>query len=283
MPSSARGAASVLALAFLATALALAAAPRPTPADGIMLVRAGAVWIGRDDGEPDEAPLHRVFVRDFWIERHKVTNGELAAFLNADGAISTDGERRYDWDDADARIHKTSAGRWWADPSFEHHPAVEVSWFGARDFCAARGRRLPSEAEWEKAARGDDRRIYPWGAEPPDPERAVFARRYNQTEPTAARPRGASPHGVEDLLGNLREWTSTALQPYPYRPDDGRQPWRGTGRVVVRGASHDDDATTLSLTRRWSYDRRGAAAGHHHVGFRCATSEDLGEMAPGRR
>ena len=273
----------MLVLALLATVVALASTPLPAPADGIMLVRAGAFWMGRDDGEPDEAPLHRVFVRDFWIERHKVTNAEFAAFLDAHGAMSVEGERRYDWDDGDARIHKTSAGRWAADPGFEHHPAVEVSWFGARDFCAARGRRLPSEAEWEKAARGDDRRIYPWGAEPPGLHLAAYDRPYNATEPTASRPRGASPHGVEDLLGNLREWTSTALRPYPYRPDDGREPWRGTARVVVRGASHDDGATTLSVTRRRSYDRRSAAAGHHHVGFRCATSEDLGEMAPGRR
>lgn len=85
------------------------------------------------------------------------------------------------------------------------------------------------------------------------------------------------------MLGNLREWTASAFGPYPYRRDDGREPWRGDGRVVLRGASHDDPAEALSVTRRLTYDRRGAGAGHHFVGFRCATSEDLGEMAPGRR
>jgi len=86
------------------------------------------------------------------------------------------------------------------------------------------------------------------------------------------------------MLGNLREWTSTALHPYPYRTDDGREPYTGaTGRVVVRGASHDDPAESLGVTRRRSYNRRGAAAGHHFVGFRCATSEDLGAVAPGGR
>lgn len=142
------------------------------------------------------------------------------AFLDAHGALEAEGEQRYDWDDADARIHRVRRFRaatvdagmtWIADSGFEHHPVVGVSWFGAR------------------------------------------------------------------------EWTSTALKPYPYRPDDGREPWRGTGRVVVRGASHDDGATTPSLTRRRSHDRRGAAAGHPDVGFRCATAEDLGEVAPGRR
>ncbi len=309
----------------------VALAPTGAAADGIMLVQAGAFWMGRDDGAPEEAPLHRVFVRDFWIERHKVTNAEFAAFLDARGPRAAEGERRYDDDDADARIRlvcgapgvgplrgdapgaacagAATTGHWEVASGYADHPAVEVSWFGARDYCAWKGRRLPTEAEWEKAARGGDRRPYPWGGEAPEPERAVFGRGYNATEPTAGRPGGASPYRVEDLLGNLREWTSTALRPYPYREDDGREPFtggkpaargggaepaadaagpaggaagRGRGepeRVVVRGASHDDAPGTLSVTRRWSYDRRAAAAGHHHVGFRCATSEDLGEIA----
>jgi iron(II)-dependent oxidoreductase len=264
-------------------AAVLPALPAAAGADGIMLVQAGAFWMGRDDGPADEAPQHRVYVRDFWIERHKVTNAEFARFLNATGLRPPGRERRYDEDDADARIHRVE-GRWVADPGFERHPVAEVSWFGARDYCAWTGRRLPTEAEWEKAARGDDRRLYPWGAAPPAPHRAVFGRAYNATGPTDGRPDGASPHGVHDMLGNLREWTASILRPYPYRPDDDLDPYTGaTGRVVVRGASHDDPADSLALTRRRSYDRRGAAAGHHFVGFRCATSEDLGEMAPGGR
>jgi formylglycine-generating enzyme required for sulfatase activity len=252
----------------------------PALADGIMLVQAGAFWMGRDDGAPEEAPLHRVFLRAYWIERHKVTNAEFAAFLNARGIGSMERERRYDADDPDARVHLVPAAEqhagWVADPGFEHHPAVEVSWFGARDYCAWKQRRLPTEAEWEKAARGDDKRSYPWGTRAPIPSLAVFGRGYNATDRGDVRPEGTSPHRVEDLLGNLREWTSTALRAYPYRADDGREPFTGSGRVVVRGASHDDPAGALHVSNRRSYDRRGAAAGHHHVGFRCATSEDLG-------
>ena len=260
----------------------LVAVPAAAWADGIMLIQAGAFWMGRDDGPPDEAPRHRVYVRDFWIERHKVTNAEFALFLNATGLRPPGSDRRYDEDDADARIHR-SQGLWIADPGFERHPVAEVSWFGARDYCTWTGRRLPTEAEWEKAARGDDERPYPWGFAAPTPQLAVFGRAYNATDSTS-RPAGASPYRVEDMLGNLREWTSTALRPYPYRIDDGREPYTGaTGRVVVRGASHDDPAESLGVTRRRSYDRRGAAAGHHFVGFRCATSEDLGEVAPGGR
>jgi iron(II)-dependent oxidoreductase len=329
----------LLGLALLLTTFAL---PDRVRADGLMLVAAGAFWMGRDGGPPDEQPAHRVFVRDFWMDRHKVTNAEFAAFLEARGPTAAGGERRFDADDADARIHR-AGGRWVADAGYEHHPAVEVSWFGARDYCAWKGRRLPTEAEWEKAARGDDRRPYPWGWAAPTAERAIFGRAFNATAPTEGRPAGRSPYGVEDLLGNLREWTATVFRPYPYRSDDGRftgreqpvvgvrsrradaklqaerargepvvdvrsrradaepqaerargepvvdvrsrradaepQAKRARGepeRVVLRGASHDDPAEALSVTRRHSYDRRGAGAGHHHVGFRCATSEDLG-------
>ena len=278
----------------LIAAVACVSAPGIAAADGIMLVPAGAFWMGRADGGSEEAPQHRVFVADFWIERYKVTNAEFAGFLNAQGLVLAERQRRFDDDDPDARIHEirldTPPGpghgqpvRWIADPGFEHHPAVEVSWFGARDYCAWKGRRLPSEAEWEKAARGDDRRRYPWGSAPPTPERAVFARRYNDTDRGDVRPGGASPYGVQDLVGNLREWTASMLLPYPYRTDDGRDRFTGQGRVVVRGASHDDAADTLGVTTRRSHDRRGADAGHHNVGFRCATSEDLGEVAPGER
>jgi formylglycine-generating enzyme required for sulfatase activity len=263
----------------LTVALALAAR-LPVGADGVILVQAGAVWMGRDDGAPDARPMHRVYVRDFWLERHKVTNAEFAAFLNARGIAGDDRRRRYDADDGDARIHLVPAAEqhaaWAADAGFEHHPVVEVSWYGARDYCAWKERRLPTEAEWEKAARGDDRRPYSWGTVTPAPMLAVFGRAYNATERGDARPDGASPHRVEDLLGNLREWTSTTLRAYPYRADDGREPFAGAGRVVVHGASHDDPAGALHVSTRHSYDRHGAAAGHHHVGFRCATSEDLG-------
>jgi iron(II)-dependent oxidoreductase len=275
-----RRALSVLVVTAMASWNALA------HADGIMLVQAGAFWMGRDDGPPEEAPLHRVYVRDYWIERHKVTNAEFAAFLHARGPAcrrSSPGDRLL----RDRRAPEPCEGAPTAiqkivDPAYATHP-VAVSWFGARDYCAWRGRRLPTEAEWEKAARGDDRRRYPWGDAPPTEAHAVFGRAGNATAPTDGRPEGASPYGVHDLLGNLREWTATIMKPYPYRHDDGREPVTGAGRVVVRGASHDDPVDALSVTRRRSYDRRGAAAGHHFVGFRCATSADLGEVAPGGR
>jgi formylglycine-generating enzyme required for sulfatase activity len=245
----------VLLLALSLPAVALA--------QDFVTIPGGAFVMGRDDGPDDERPAHRITLPPYRIQTRKTTNREFAAFLNAAGLMGPDG-RRYDDDDGDARIHR-QGGRWVADTGFEEHPAVEVSWFGARDYCASKGWRLPSEAEWERAARGTDGRTYPWGTAPPTPERAVYARAYNATERGDARRAGRTPEGIDDILGNLREWTATALVPYPwtYTAFTGRE------RVVVRGASHDDPAESLSATRRRDYERRGAAAGHHHVGFRC--------------
>lgn len=307
--------------ALVAVALGCATAPGPAArADGVMLIQAGAFWMGRNDGPSDEAPLHRVYVRDFWLERHKVTNAEFAEFLDAVGVVSPEGEQRYDWEAADARIQprcthvsgtSTATGStrdvpsrrdlprldlpvvrpcfasgtvliWTVDPGYGHHP-VAVSWLDAGACCAWRGRRLPTEAEWEKAARGDDRRRYPWGDAAPTEAHAIFGRPSGATASAIGRPGGAGPYGVHDLLGNLREWTATIPKPYPYQHDDGRESFTDAGRVVVRGASHDDPEDALSVTRRWSYDRRRAASGQHVVGFRCATSDDLGEVAPGGR
>lgn len=251
-----------------ATAVAITLlVPAVACADGLVRVPAGTFVMGRDDGPAEEAPAHRLTLPAFRLQARKVTNGAFAAFLEAAGPAGPDG-RRYDDDDGDARIHRR-AGRWVADAGFEQHPAVEVSWFGARDYCAWKARRLPTEAEWERAARGTEGRLYPWGNAPPTPERAVFGGGYNATGRGDGRPAGRTPDGIEDLLGNLREWTGTALVPYPWL----LTAFTGTGSVVVRGASHDDPADSLSVTRRRHYERRGAAAGHHHVGFRCATSD----------
>jgi formylglycine-generating enzyme required for sulfatase activity len=133
---------------------------------------------------------------------------------------------------------------------------------------------------WATPAGAHDRRRYPWGDAAPSPELAVFGRAYNATDRGDRRPAGQSPHRVQELAGNLREWTASQYWPYPYRPDDGRETEAPRAGRVVRGGSHDDppDGLRVTIRRFYSYDgaHRGLARGHHHVGFRCATSEDLG-------
>jgi iron(II)-dependent oxidoreductase len=225
--------------------------------------------MGTDDGSEDERPAHVVTLRAYAIDRLLVTNAQFAEFLNAAGSANARGERLFDDDDRDARIHRV-AGRWVADVGFEQHPVVEVSWAGARDYCAWRGKRLPTEAEWEKAARGTDRRRYPWADAPPDTSRARFAAGWNETAPVGRYPAGASAYGALDMAGNVWQWVSSAYRPYPYRADEGREetatgPVRGT-----RGGGHDSPAHAITTTQRGANVSRAPGAGHHNIGFRCA-------------
>ena len=239
------------------------------PTTEMVSIPAGPLTMGSDNGPEDERPAHRVELPAFSIDRTPVTNADFAVFLNGAGPVNSAGERLFDVDDNDARIHKKGE-RWAADAGFENHPVVEVSWFGARDYCAWAGKRLPTEAEWEKAARGTDGRRYPWGNNPPDRTRAQYAAGWNQTAAVRSFPKGASPYGVLDLAGNAWEWVSSAYLPYPYDPKDGREDLRPGPVRGTRGGGHDSPAEELTTTQRGRNLSRDFRSGHHNIGFRCA-------------
>ncbi|MGQ0546060.1 MAG: formylglycine-generating enzyme family protein [Betaproteobacteria bacterium] len=270
----------------------------------MLTIAAGTYPLGSDAGRPDEKPVHEVRLAAFSIDRHETTNAQFAAFLEsiiasraydirlvgdalpgradarviagADAALlmeNTRGARRKTFialNDDESRIG-VRGGRFFVQPGFEQHPVNEVTWHGAAAYCRWRGARLPSEAEWEAAARGRAGRTYPWGEEPPDPRRAVFARRSNETEPVGSRPAGATPEGAHDLAGNVAEWTSTLYRPYPYRADDGREHPDAPGERVTRGGDHvfDSEPERLRAAFRAGFSR-AVDAGHRHIGFRCA-------------
>lgn len=255
-------------LAAFALTASLGAAPA-SALDDMVEIPAGTFTLGSDAGPADERPAHRNTLPAYRIDRFPVTNSEFAEFLNAVGPFNAKGERLFDHDDPDARIHRAGA-KWTADQGYERHPVVEVSWVGARDYCAWLKKRLPTEAEWEKAARGTDNRRYPWGSSTPDRSRAQFAARYNETAPVDGFAGGASPYGVQDMAGNAWEWVSSAYRPYPYDAKDGREdlaagPVRGT-----RGGGHDSPADEITTTQRGRNLSRNPASGHHNIGFRCA-------------
>lgn len=255
-------------LLFFCVPVLLQAAPSATR-DGMVIIPAGPFIMGNDGGPEDERPSHEIMLAAFAIDRVPVTNAAFAEFLNASSDINAKGERSFDAGDPDARIRQ-SGDRWTADKGYEHHPVVEVSWAGARDYCAWRGKRLPTEAEWEKAARGSDARRYPWGNAPPDRSRARFAAGWNQTAPVDNHPGGASPYGVRDMSGNVWEWVASAYRPYPYRDDDGREnPAAGPVRAT-RGGGHDSPASEITTTQRGKGLSRNPRSGHHNIGFRCA-------------
>lgn len=252
-------------LAFrLALLFSLGAAGATLAAEDMVRLAGGPFTMGSERGLPDERPPHSVTVKAFLIDRRPVTNAEFAVFLQKLGATSNArGQHLFDFDDPDARIHKVQ-GRWRADPGFEDHPANEATWYGARDYCTALGKRLPTEAEREFAARGAQGRVYAWGDAAPDATRARFGLGWTRTAPVGSFPHGATPEGVLDLAGNVHEWTASIMRPYPYRADDGREEGDALADRVVRGGASWRGASVS----------RGARAGHHNIGFRCVKDAD---------
>jgi iron(II)-dependent oxidoreductase len=232
-------------------------------------IPAGPFTMGSNDGPEDERPAHEVVLKRYSIDRFPVTNAQFADFLNAQLAKAGPPATLYDINDPDARIHR-HAQQWVADRGYEDHPAVEVSWAGALAYCRANGKRLPSEAEWEKAARGSDARRYPWGNELPDRRRAQSQAGWNETAPVHAHPAGASPYGVREMAGNVWEWVSSAYRPYPYNATDGREDPKPGAVRSTRGGGHDSAPAEITTTQRGRNLSRNPAAGHHNIGFRCA-------------
>jgi len=202
--------------------------------------------------EPDEAPQHRVSVGAFRIGRVPVTNAEYAVFVAASGHPAPS-----HWPGG-----APTAGQ-------ESHPVTYVSWQDARAFCTWAGGFLPSEAQWERAARGDDGRAWPWGNEAPTADRATFA--FSEASAVGLRSAGASPFGALDLAGNAWEWTTSAYRGYPYDAADGREDDRSSEQRVVRGGAYSHGPGEI----RCSY-RHGMLPGaiDHYVGFRLACGSE---------
>ncbi len=240
-----------------------------SPIGEMIRIPAGGFAMGRNDGPADEQPQHQVDVAEFFIDRTKVTNAQFALFLNAVGPVGPQGEKYFDTDDADARVHRRDA-QWLADPGFEKNPVVEASWHGAVAYCRWAGKRLPTEAEWEKAARGTDGRKYPWGDELPSRTRAHFGAGWNDLKPVGSFPNGASPYGLLDAAGNGWEWVSSAYLPYPYNAKDGREDLEKDLARGTRGGGHDAQSEELTTTHRGRHVSRNPRGGHHNIGFRCA-------------
>ncbi|MCH6545189.1 MAG: SUMF1/EgtB/PvdO family nonheme iron enzyme [Deltaproteobacteria bacterium] len=241
---------------------------------GMILIPAGPFTMGRDNGPPDEAPAHEVFLANFYIGRNLVTVADYAKFIQAKGPSGPQGEMYLDVEDPDALIYRQKEG-WIPVNGYESYPAAELSWYGAVAYCQWLGKRLPSEAEWEKAARGKDQRLYPWGNEPPGPDLAFVGGFRGETVPVGQYPDGASPYGVLDMSGQLWEWTRSAHEPYPYDPKDGREELSAGGSRVARGGNAASEMEGLTATSREIVTPWRAETGHAYFGFRCAASGDV--------
>ncbi|MBI1964796.1 MAG: formylglycine-generating enzyme family protein [Betaproteobacteria bacterium] len=252
--------------------LLLLAACAAARAEALVAIPGGTLVAGDASGEADEVP-RRIEVKPFRLMRYEVTNREFAAFVAATGHV-TDTERRgagYVWSDRWREVRGAS----WRRPQgpgssiagLEEHPVVQVSARDAAAYCRWRGLRLPSEAEWEYAARGGDGRRYPWGDEPPVQRGARRANSgterccapdgsdgFVRTAPVGRFPAGASPFGIHDMAGNVWEWTSDR-----YR--------EGTEEIALRGGGWGNNAYCLRASYRHG---NPPDIGLDMVGIRCA-------------
>lgn len=222
-------------------------------------------------GQRDEGPIHTVFLDAFWIDKTEVTNEMYAAFLNAQGNQQEEGVVWLAIDDKDAYI-EVEDGVFKPKDGADEQPVTEVTWFGADAYCKWAGRRLPSEAEWEKAARGEQSGQYPWGNEDPLPFRLNFDQQISNRIPVGSYPQGASPYGALDMAGNVEEWVNDWFDPAYYRNSPQQNPL-GPGQPrrdrVLRGGSWYDNANDVRSTYRNKALPTNAVDDR---GFRCAMS-----------
>jgi formylglycine-generating enzyme required for sulfatase activity len=220
----------------------------------MVLIPAGEFTMGSDKGDDDEQPIHKVFIDSFYIDKFEVTNGRFAKFVEA-----IQSEPPWGFADKETPVVRPD------------QPVRWVNWMDAIGYCLWSGKRLPTEAEWEKAARGPDARLYPWGNDPPTPAHAVFGLKEGSDTVSAIgnRDKGKSPYGVHDLAGNLYEWTTDWYDEEFYSKNPAinpKGPLEGTAKVQ-RGGSYINGAYRL----RSSFRTKGNPTEHDpNVGFRCA-------------
>jgi len=193
----------------------------PDGSEDMVKIPSGWFKMGLDSAELNERPEHDVFVDTYKIDIYEVSAKDFAAFLNAKGNPD---DKYFSHDDystvigvADLSGKETEARdnpqRYVPRKGFEDYPANNVSWFGADEYCRWKDKHLPTEAQWEKAARGEDGRVYPWGNSTPVDTRARYSQKWKEEGirvmvPVNALPEGASPYGMLNMAGNVWEWVN---------------------------------------------------------------------------
>jgi iron(II)-dependent oxidoreductase len=255
--------------------------------DEMVKIPAGTFLMGSDkkvdrNAYQPEFPQRRVYLDAYEIDKYEVTTVQFLKFV-----LATDRKPLIDWQYEGGNFQETMA----------NHPVMHVSWFDADAYCRWAGKRLPTSAEWEKAARGEDGRIYPWGNEPAGLSRAIFGRT-GLSGPVRDRPErlllyppiisvdkydnGVSPYGVFQLAGNVAEWTADWYDPHYYKtaPDrNPKGPEKGTQRAF-RGGGWIDSTPSVRPAQRNGTDPNTKM---NWLGFRCARdAKDAGDASDGK-
>jgi formylglycine-generating enzyme required for sulfatase activity len=208
--------------------------------EGMVLIPAGEFWMGAEDGLQDARPFHRVYLSSYWFDQYEVTNAQYRQCMEGGGCTSPKDRQTFE------------------DHQRAEHPVTNITWNQARSYCQWQGKRLPTEAEWEKAARGTDGRRYPWGND----GEAVKHHMRNRELPASAsggdlagrQAATASPYGVFGLIGSVSEWVKDWYAEDFYQTSPARDPQgpsRGSFRVLRGGEWNEKSPNFQASYRGW--------------------------------
>ena len=258
----------------------------------MVYVPAGEFEMGSEDGNSDEQPIHTVYLDAYWIDKYEVSNKMFTMFVEETG-YQTDAEKYgSSWVYADGERDQVEGADW------EHpqgpgsslsglglHPVVHVSWNDADVYCDWVGRRLPTEAEWEKAARGEDGRTYPWGNQEVEGNLLNYADvyldvdwadsteddGYETTAPVGSYPDGVSTYGAMDMAGNVWEWVADLYDEdyYSSSPNENPEGAASGENSVLRGGSWSYNDWNVRSANRYGHNPGYVDS---DIGFRCVTS-----------
>jgi eukaryotic-like serine/threonine-protein kinase len=225
----------------------------------LLYVPAGEFTMGRDNRSSNEKPMHTVYLDAFWIDKTEVTNAMYARCIQ------------------DGKCSQPTSPKYYNDSTYANHPVVYVSWENANAYCSWANRRLPTEAEWEKAASWDEKNqtkyVYPWGNNTPNNDLSNYNGVMEETTEVGNYPSGASPYGALDMAGNVWEWVADWYDPFYYSTlgeNVRNPPGPNSGQYkVLRGGSWSNEDYFVRSAVRYGV---GPALTGNYIGFRCSQS-----------
>jgi formylglycine-generating enzyme required for sulfatase activity len=236
------------------------------PADGMVMVPvpAGTFSMGSNNGDSNQQPVHNVTLDAYWIDSTEVTNDMYGMCVSA-GTCQPP-----------TSPSSTIRDSYYGNSTYDNYPVIFVSWNDAQSYCEWAGARLPTEAEWEKTARGMDGRIYPWGNDSPSKSFLNFNNDIGDTNAVGRYSSGVSPYGALDMGGNVMEWVNDWYNAKYYQNSPSSNPTgpaSGKSRVLRGGSWADNELSVRSTSRNWlEWFYLNPSVSYSNIGFRCARS-----------
>ena len=253
------------------TAQTQTATPLPTSVkfrikDGMemVFVPEGTFEMGSNTGDDDEKPVRQVNLDGYWIDKYEITNAQYAQCVS-EGACSEPGS-----------LSSYTRETYYGDVTYANYPVIHVTWYQAQEYCQWIGGNLPTEAQWEKTARGTDSREYPWGNETPDYSRANYDLSIGDTTAVGSYPSGASPYGAMDMAGNVWEWVRDGFD--VYSPNETNNPTGPSDTVyrTIRGGNYFDLPSAIRSAYRF-YGEPDLSG--YDIGFRCILPPETSQVS----